>query len=66
MPSHKESVEQVLKTIDIYYEQYSKMWLTPVKDNPVQNEKNRITRMGMKILRDLVYKHYDKELVNAK
>ena len=65
MSSHQESVRQVLYTMDIYYGEYSKLWLTPIKDNPFQNEKNRLIRMGMKIMCDLMHNHYTKGVVDA-
>ncbi len=51
--------------IEQYYRTYTKLWLKPIENDPTQNEYNRRTAMGIKIMRDLLLNHVEKEPINA-
>ena len=62
--THTKIPADVWKLIEEYYKTYKADFLRPVPDNPVRNELNRHVVMGMKMLKDLLEIHVEKEVVD--
>jgi len=63
--THVKIPADVWELINKYYTTYKADFLRPIPDNPVRNELNRHVIMGMKMLKDLLEIHVEKEVVDA-
>lgn len=63
--THVKISPDVWELIEKYYTTHKAGFLRPIPNNPVQNELNRCVIMGMKILKDLLESHVEKEPTDA-